>query len=78
MITGNDAIEREALFWEHGGNRAVRVGDWKLVAKKGKPWELYNLAEDRTELNNLAAAQPEQVTEMAAQWKAFAKRANVQ
>ena len=24
-------IEREALFWEHEGNAAVRDGDWKLV-----------------------------------------------
>ena len=26
-------LEREAIYWEHEGNRAVRVGDWKLVAK---------------------------------------------
>ena len=26
-------IERDAIFWEHEGNRAVRQGDWKLVAK---------------------------------------------
>ncbi|MFO0930792.1 MAG: hypothetical protein U0736_27800 [Gemmataceae bacterium] len=26
-------IDRDALFWEHEGNRAVRVGDWKAVAK---------------------------------------------
>ena len=26
-------LDRDAIFWEHEGNRAVRAGDWKLVAK---------------------------------------------
>ena len=41
------------IFFEHNGNRAVRQGKWKLVAKKNKPWELYNFTNDRTEENNL-------------------------
>ena len=47
----NQPIQRDALYWEHEGNAAVRVGDWKLVrlARNG-PWELYNLKTDRTEL----------------------------
>jgi arylsulfatase len=71
-------IVREALFWEHEGNRAFRVGDWKLVAKSpaGK-WELYDMAKDRTETHDLAAEQPERVKEMTAKWEAFAKRTNV-
>lgn len=68
-------IDREALFWEHEGNRALRIGDWKLVAKgTDTPWELFNLRTDRTELNNLAAAQPERVREMAAGWERWARR----
>jgi arylsulfatase A-like enzyme len=43
------------LFWEHRGNRAVRVGDWKLVASFGNDWELYNLKDDVTELKDLSA-----------------------
>lgn len=72
------AIEREALYWEHEGNRAVRIGNWKLVAKgpAGK-WELYDLANDRTERHDLAAQQPERVKEMAARWETYAQRANV-
>ena len=74
----NKPIEREAIYWEHEGNRAVRVGDWKLVAKgPGGRWELYDLAKDRTEANDLAAAQPERVKELAAKWEAWARRANV-
>ena len=38
---------------EHEGNRGIRIGDWKLVAEWDKPWELYNITDDRTEQNNL-------------------------
>lgn len=47
LFTGGQ-IEREAIYWEHEGNRAVRIGDWKLV-QRTKPWELYNIAQDRSE-----------------------------
>ena len=71
-------IEREALYWEHEGNRAVRVGDWKLVAKgRNGKWELYNIAEDRSELNNLASSNPDKAKELAAKWQAYAERAHV-
>ena len=72
------ALDREALYWEHEGNRAIRVGDWKLVAKGRRgPWELYNVADDRSELENLAATHPERVDDMAAMWQAYAKRTRV-
>ena len=61
-------VARDFLWWEHEGNRAIRVGDWKLVALKGGEWELYDLARDRGEAQNLAAAQPEKVSELAARW----------
>jgi len=71
-------IERDAIFWEHEGNRAVRSGDWKLVAKgPGGPWELYDIAKDRTESNDLSAKRPEKVQELVAKWEAWAARANV-
>lgn len=61
-------IEREALWWCHDGNRAIRVGDWKLVADHEQPWELYNLASDRSETRNLAAEHPDKVRELEAAW----------
>lgn len=72
------SITREAIYWEHEGNRAIRVGNEKLVAKgaKGK-WELYNIAEDRSEQHNLADSKPQRVKELAAMWQAYAERANV-
>ncbi|MEY2611692.1 MAG: Arylsulfatase [Planctomycetota bacterium] len=74
----NDSpIEREGLYWEHEGNRAVRVGDWKLVAKHAKPWELYDLSVDRIEANNLAEKYPERVEQLRKQYRAYADRSNV-
>jgi arylsulfatase A-like enzyme len=74
----NKTIARDAIYWEHEGNRAVRVGKWKLVAKGpvGK-WELYDMEKDRTEMHDLAAQEPKRVKRMIAKWEAYAKRANV-
>jgi arylsulfatase len=68
-------IEREALFWEHESNRALRIGDWKLVAKGAAgTWELYNMKRDRTEMNDLASAEPARVKKMAETWERWAHR----
>jgi len=63
-------VGRDSLWWQHEGNRALRVGDWKIVAAgKDSAWELYDLGTDRTEQHNLAAQQPDRVKAMAAQWE---------
>ncbi len=72
LIDGRAASLDRALFWEHEGNKAVRLGDWKLVRKYPERWELYNMQKDRTELNDLAPGEAGRVTEMAAlhaQWE---------
>lgn len=76
-FNGEPLARTQPLFWEHEGNRAVRDGDWKLVAKEGEPWELYNIAIDRTESNDLAASEPSRVRDLAAKWDGYAARANV-
>jgi arylsulfatase A-like enzyme len=73
----NQPIERPALFWEHEGNRAVRVGDLKLVSLDSKPWELYDMSKDREELNDLSASMPDKVKTMSALWEAWAWRCHV-
>jgi len=65
------------LGWEHQGHKAYRQGNWKLVANRGRPWELYDLGADRTELDNLAARQPKRVEQMASEWKRWAERCGV-
>ena len=72
--------DHEALFWDHQGNRAVRMGKWKLVCLYSRrindytPWELYDIEADRSEKNDLAADMPEKVAEMEAAWMTWAKR----
>jgi arylsulfatase A-like enzyme len=62
-------VTHEALWWEHEGNRAIRAGDWKLVAARDRPWELYDLATDRTETRDLSGRQPDRVHELAERWR---------
>lgn len=76
-FSGKAIARPQPLFWEHESNRAVRLGQWKLVAKENQSWELYDMVKDRTEMNNLASAHPERVRDMAAMWDAWAARANV-
>ena len=75
-LRGEPAAERE-LFFEHEGNRAARVGRWKLVALAGQPWELYDEEADRTEQHDLAAAQPERVKDLERKWQAWADRCGI-
>ena len=77
-FSGQPLARTQPLVWEHEGNRAIREGYWKLVAKGPKAaWELYDLAADRTELNNLADKESARVSDLAGKWEAWAKRANV-
>lgn len=72
MKGSSDPIHSEPIFWEHEGNAAMRIGSWKLVKEYKKPWELYNLASDRTEMNNLANVRQEKRDELVAKWEAWA------
>jgi arylsulfatase len=77
-FTGQALKRDDAIYWEHEGNAAVRVGDWKLVRLKAKgDWELYDMKTDRTESNNLAAQNPDQAKRLSAKWQAWARRCNV-
>ncbi len=66
----NRAIKHDFIYFHHTANRAIRIGDWKLVAKGDDgPWELYNLKTDRCESKNLADEYPDKVRNMSAQWQ---------
>lgn len=77
-------INRDFIFWEHEGNRAIRVGNWKLVSKTQKQrkftpadensWELYDMEEDPSESNNLVLKYPDKVKTMASIWEKEAQR----
>jgi arylsulfatase A-like enzyme len=77
-------LNRKYIFWEHEANRAIRVGNWKLVSRVETPmvftasdennWELYDLEKDPTEMINLADRYPGRVKQMALSWERTAVR----
>lgn len=79
-MRGQQLPERTIGF-DHQAAHALRQGDWKLVWSKRMPhklaWELYNLAEDRCEMTDLAPHMPDRVEVMAAAWDAWARRVGV-
>jgi arylsulfatase A-like enzyme len=77
IFEGKSRDDSTPIFWEHEGNRAVRSGQWKLVARYPGPWELYDLNVDRAELRNLAAAHPEKVEELSGLYDRWAQRCGV-
>ncbi len=75
LLAKDIELPRPYLWWHHMNNRAIRVGDWKLVAAGSKqaygPWELYDLRADRSETKDLAAANPGKVRELAELWQKY-------
>lgn len=65
VITGSgEQKAHEFLYWEHQGNVAIRMGDWKairtgLLKDKDAPLKLYNISSDVAEVNDVAALNPE-------------------
>jgi arylsulfatase len=82
----NRPLDRDVLYFEMNGNRAVRTEKWKAVARAGlrnnlryqvvlpiEHWELYDMEKDRTETNNLAAERPDVLRKMVQQWESWMK-----
>jgi arylsulfatase A-like enzyme len=65
----DQALKRDWIWWLHDGNRALRKGNWKIVANKDQAWELYDLSIDRCETENLADSHPKLLDEMKRQWQ---------
>ena len=64
------AAPHEFIYFNHNNNRAIRKGDWKLIATGTEgPWELYDLKRDRSEQHDLAASQPDRVNQLAGLWQ---------
>lgn len=73
LFEGKDRDGHDYLYFQFSNCRAIRKGDWKVVSFYGQKWELYNVAEDRTEQNNLASQHPERSKELAALWHKVAE-----
>lgn len=78
LLKGQPQDPQRIFHWEHQGNRAIRHGNWKLVALHKKPWELYNLADDPYEQRNLAKAQPEKAEILTKRYQEWADKHGVQ
>jgi arylsulfatase len=71
-------------YFENGGSRAIVAGEWKAVCRHEKgadfetePWELYRIADDPSECDDLATAEPERLAELVDLWWSEAERHGV-
>ena len=80
LLRDDTPVTRDYLYWNHEDNRALRVGDLKIVSEResGEKWELYDLARDRIESHNLASEQPHRLKEMAELWMKLNKEFHAQ
>lgn len=71
----DESAPHQSLFWRVGTRAAIRVGDWKLLRNprrgQGNQWELYNLANDISESNDMSATHPEKRAELLDAWNAY-------
>ncbi len=78
VFRGAQRKPHAGLFWEHEGNHAARIGDWKWVSLyPDYVDELYDLSTDAVENHNLATDNPEQLRLIKQQWQVWADRTGV-
>ena len=81
LMEGAESLPERSLYFDHFGSSAVRNGSWKLVRGnqlyKNRAWELYNLAEDRCETNDLITTHPEKAKQLEAEWLEWAQRVKI-
>ncbi len=68
IFAGKEREEHDFLYFHFSSNRAIRKDNWKLVTHRASQWELYDIDEDGTEMNNLAKQNPEIVEQLSALW----------
>ena len=74
IFSGNVREPHPWLYFQFSNNRALRQGDLKAVSVKGRPWELYDLAVDRSELNDLASSRPQDLEVLTNRWYEVAEK----
>jgi arylsulfatase len=81
FVGKKEQIHQEAIFWEHEGNKAVRLGNYKLVSQWSNEietiWELYDMEIDRTDTHNLASKMPDMVKKLRKEYNDWASKNHV-
>jgi arylsulfatase A-like enzyme len=77
ILKNEEPARSRVLYWEHQGNKAIRAGNNKLVKSHNQPWELFNLDNDPTELNNLTSQKQEMKDSLEILWNKWAKEYSV-
>jgi arylsulfatase len=78
QIKKGETVPHKPLYWSLNGHKAILLGDYKLEAIDDKaPWELYDIKNDRSELNNLAGKNAGKVKLMSDMWKKWADKVGV-
>ena len=74
LLGENKPAPHEALYWRFGPQKAIRKGNMALVdwrdfqTKTNSGWQLFDLAKDVGQQNNLAAKHPDLVAELSQAW----------
>lgn len=68
IFSGKTRTPHEALYFQLMDHKAIVAGDWKLVSDWGQPWQLFSLADDRTETNDLSKVHPERMKQLEDKW----------
>ncbi len=74
LLKGKKREGHEEIYFQFSSCRALRKGDWKAVSFYGHKWELYNIAKDRVEQNDLAEKHPEILKSLVARWHEMAEK----
>ena len=81
LFHSNKKLKKRDLYFDHFDSSAIRSGDWKLVRGNQRynnnAWELYNIAKDRCETNNLIEKYPQKADALKDKWLSWAKRVKI-
>ncbi|MEG3581438.1 MAG: arylsulfatase [Chloroflexota bacterium] len=77
IFDGSEFTKDKPLCWEHEGNKAIRIGRWKLVSEYPGPWELYNVDEDRSEVNDLINKEKDVASKLKKEYKEWTIRCGI-
>ena len=77
VLTSGAASPHETLYFKYSRHAALRKGDWKIVREKpDNQWQLFDLAADKGESNNLASRNPQKLKELVIEFQRWEESLN--